>query len=227
MSRITQTSGSPKADPRVRAVVVVAILLVVGALVLDMSGRAVRTAGSDHIAPVRAVATLHAAEQLCQAHMLLPADVQSLRVLARTGGVPLPALSARFVDYRGRVLAAGFLPAGARPGSVTIALRQRGSAPNATFCLRNLGSTPVALLGEPFQPGSYSETVAGRRVNARVDVTYQHAGSESWWQLLGTLSERFGLGKARVFGDWTLAAVALLLLAVWAAAARLLLRELR
>ena len=39
-------------------------------------------------------------------------------------------------------------------------------------------------------------------------------------------THRFGLGKASFFGDWTLPAVALLLLGVWVGTVRLLLREL-
>ncbi len=42
----------------------------------------------------------------------------------------------------------------------------------------------------------------------------------------GMLDERFGLGKASLFGDWTLPAMALALLGVWIAAVRLLAKEL-
>ena len=55
---------------------------------------------------------------------------------------------------------------------------------------------------------------------------YLRPGSESWWQLLGVLDERFGFGKATFFGDWTLPVAALLLLGVWVATVRLLIREL-
>ncbi len=54
---------------------------------------------------------------------------------------------------------------------------------------------------------------------------YLRPGRESWWQLLGTLDQRFGLGKASFFGDWTLPVMALLLLGIWIAAARLLAKE--
>ena len=54
-----------------------------------------------------------------------------------------------------------------------------------------------------------------------VDGVAQPAGSassttarpESWWSLLGVLDQRFGLGKAGFFGDWTLPACFVLLLA--------------
>ena len=58
-------------------------------------------------------------------------------------------------------------------------------------------------------------------------MLYLRAGEESWWQLIPTLSERFGLGKAPLYGAWSLLLAALLLLGVWIAVFRLLARELR
>jgi hypothetical protein len=57
-------------------------------------------------------------------------------------------------------------------------------------------------------------------------VVYLRPGRESWWQLLPTLSRRMGFGKALFFGTWTLPVAALLLLGLWIAVGRLLLREL-
>jgi hypothetical protein len=56
---------------------------------------------------------------------------------------------------------------------------------------------------------------------------YLREHRESWWQLLPTLVDRFGLGKASLIGDWTLPTVAVLFLGTWVAVVRLLLRELR
>jgi hypothetical protein len=74
-------------------------------------------------------------------------------------------------------------------------------------------------------PGT--ESVNGRRVAGAISLVYLRHGSESWWELLPTLTTRFGLGKASVFGDWTLPVLALLLLGVWVVTLRLLVRELR
>jgi hypothetical protein len=71
-----------------------------------------------------------------------------------------------------------------------------------------------------------AEVVDGSQQPGRISLLYLRAGSESWWQLLPTLSRRFGLGKASFFGAWTLPLAALLLLGVWVSAVRLLLREL-
>jgi hypothetical protein len=96
----------------------------------------------------------------------------------------------------------------------------------ATLCIRNAGQRRVLLAGEPFTPGPSSARSAGKAVPARVDVAYFRPASESWWQLLPALGERFGYGKAPLFGGWTLIVLALALLGVWVATVRLLMREL-
>jgi hypothetical protein len=81
------------------------------------------------------------------------------------------------------------------------------------------------VLGGENGPGG-TEVVNGQRQPGDISLLYTRQGSESWWQLLPTLVTRFGVGKASFFGDWTLPVIAFLLLAVWAAVVRLLLREL-
>lgn len=213
---------------RVRVVLALGLALIAAALLLDMSGSAPRTAGTDHINPVAFVATLQGRQELCQPQMVLPANAGSIHVLAGTYGRPLPAFSARFLDGSGTQVATGALPAGGHEGTVSIPLAHSPQrAVGGTLCIASAGPARVVLAGEPFPEGSTSETVAGHPQTGRVDVVYERAGSESWWSLLPALSERVGLGKATLFGDWTLAAAALLLAAVWAASIRLLLRELR
>ena len=99
---------------RVRVLLAVALALVAGTLVLDMSGRAPRLAGTDHTSPVGFVATLHSAQELCQPGMVLPSDAARVQVLVGTYGPPVPELSTRFLGTGGRALAEGRLPAGHR-----------------------------------------------------------------------------------------------------------------
>ncbi|HTR89998.1 MAG TPA: hypothetical protein VMG62_07810 [Solirubrobacteraceae bacterium] len=211
----------------VRLVLVVALALGAGALALDMSGSAQRLAGTDHTAPISFVATLHAGQELCQPGMVLPGEVQSVQVLVGTYGPPVPELTDRFVEAGGRVLAAGRLPAGAKQGNVTIPISHvHGGSASGTLCIAVKGGKTTVLGGNAFTAGPASEQVAGVPRPGRITVVYLRPGRESWWRLLPTLSERFGLGKATFFGDWTLAAAALALLGVWIATARLLWREL-
>ena len=212
---------------RVRVILCVALLAVVGALALDMSGRAPRSAGSDHVGPSVFSAAVPGGGVLCQPVQGLPGDAARAQLLIGTYGHPVPKLQVRFLDAAGAAVAVGQLPSGAREGPVSIALTHHPRSPAATeMCLRVGGVSPVALGGEGGPIASYSELVNGHREPGRISIIYLRRGDESWWQLLPTLARRFGLGKASYFGEWTLPLLALLLLSVWVATAQLLRREL-
>lgn len=214
-----------------RLVLGVAVLAVLAALVLDMSGSAPRGTGSDHISPVVFAATVAGGQSVCQPIAPLPLDAARVQVLIGTYGRPVPALELSFAGASGEV-ASGSLAAGAREGTVTIPIRRvagrTGAAAEAgSFCLHVGGHSNVVLGGEGGPIGASSELVGGKAQPGRVSLIYERAGSESWWELLPSLDHRFGLGKASLFGDWTLPALALLLVGVWVAALRLLLGALR
>jgi hypothetical protein len=213
---------------RVRVVLAIALLLTAGALALDMSGRAPRIAGTDHVDPLVFAATVPGGHELCQPGMVLPPDAASLSMLVGTFGRPVPPLAVRFLDQRGALVARGSPAPGTREGRVTVPLsRTRGAAVGGTLCLANRGRTQIVLGGESVAAGVGSVRVDGRVLPGRIGVAYLRPGRESWWHLLPTVDERFGLGKASFFGDWTLPAVALALAGVWAYALWLLVRELR
>ena len=123
-------------------------------------------------------------------------------------------------------MTSGHLPAGARPGYVTIPLAPVHGTPVPTrFCLSVGGSSGIALGGD-WGPRKLGSEVDGIAQQGKVSLLYLRHGEESWWQLLPTLSRRFGLGKASFLGAWTLPVAALLLLGVWVGTVRLLVREL-
>jgi hypothetical protein len=212
---------------RIRVVLGIAFLLAAGALALDMSARAPRIAGTDHLNQVGFVATVSGGQTLCQPQMILPEDAQRVQMLIGTYGSPAPSLAVNFRDAGGRVLTGGRLAAGARQGEVTVPIAYpHGATAVGTLCVHVGGSRKVSLAGDIFPSGPSSEQIAGRPQAGRIAVTYLRPGSESWWRLLPTLSRRFGLGKASFFGDWTLPFAALVLLGLWVVVARLLVREL-
>jgi hypothetical protein len=213
---------------RVRVALGIALVLVAGVFVLELSGRSPRIAASDHTNPQGFVATVPSGGMLCQPVMTLPADAASVEVLIGTFGHPVPRMTASFEDPGHQSIRPGRIAAGAREGYVQIPLGYpHGAAVGGTLCL-HLGETvhPVVFAGDVFGAGNMSEQVNGVPQAGRIDVVYLRPGRESWWQLLGTLDERFGFGKASFFGDWTLPVAALLLLGVWIATLRLLGREL-
>ena len=211
---------------RVHVVLALAVLVVVGALTLDMSGRATRTAGSNHTKSVVFTAVVPPRGTLCQSVSGLPSDAASVRLQIGSYGTLMPALDARFLANNGDRVASGQLAPGAREGEVTIPLRQVPHASSAArLCLYSHGSGRLAVGGEILPPGPWSANVNGRPQQGPVSLLYLRAKRESWWQMLGTLARRFHLGKAPFFGTWTLPLLAFLLLCVWIGALRLVTRE--
>ncbi len=212
---------------RVRIVLALALVFALSALILDMSGTAPRTAGSNHVSPAVFAAAIPAGGEVCEPVVPLPSDAARVQLLIGTFGKPAPALTLRYLDASGAQVAEGEIAAGAREGLVTLPLHQgRGAGSAARACLRLRGGSRIVLGGEGGPASASTEIVNGTPQGGLVSLIYLRSGSESWWQLLPKLSSRFGLGKAALFGSWTLLVLALLLIGVWLATVRLLLREL-
>jgi hypothetical protein len=210
---------------RVRVVVGFAVLVVAVATVIALSQRGARLAGTNGIKQQAFVVALPAGRQACQRFVLLVDDAARTQVLVGTNGKPAPPLAVTFADRDGRFVARG-LGRPTHEGLVTIPIGAAvdGTRPSTTACIRNLGDRPIVLGGDIAKPEG-SARIDGRTTGGAVSFRYLRAGNETWWSLLPTIASRFGIGKAPIFGDWTLPAAALLLLAVWIAAIRLLVRE--
>jgi hypothetical protein len=191
-----------------------------------MSGRAPRTAGSDHVGFAVFSASVPGRGVLCQGAAGVPEGAAHVQLLIGTYGHPVPDLRIEFLTAAGVVLAAGHLAPGAREGVVSIPLTSLRRGIASSSCLHVGGSSGVVLGGEGGPVTPSSEVINGKPQPGRIGLLYFRPGSESWWQLLPVLSHRFGLGKASFLGDWSLPVAALLLLSAWVGAVRLLAREL-
>ena len=220
-------AGRAPVGAYVRAVLIAGTLAVVAGLVIDMSGSAPRTAGSDRVSPQQFSAVVPGGGTVCQPIEGLPYDAASARILIGTYGRPLPPVGLRFLDASGGIVAVSAVPGG-RQGYVTFPLTRASGAGVATkACLHIGGGDHDAIGGNAAALDPDSELIDGRPQPARITIFYVRRGSESWWQLLPALDLRFGLAKAPWFGRWTLPAVFLLVLIVWLATLRLMARELR
>jgi len=213
---------------RVRIALGLALLATLIGFLIDMSGSAPRLAGGDRIhwpAPDPAVAVAPPGSRMCVEGTILPGDAASM-LIAIHGANRLPRITTTFTDTAGALLARGVLPAGAVESSaVTIALHRPAHAPSAvgSLCLRGGGRATLVYDGVT---GIGTTTVNGVDQPGSPAIIYYRRGSETWWSLLGALDLRFGLGKATIFGDWTLPVIALAALALFAGVVRLLLAEL-
>jgi hypothetical protein len=219
----------PDASVAVRVVLAVGVLLVIGLFVREMSGSASRGAGSDRIRPDTFSVILPAGGTLCETVGPLPDDAARASVLIGTYSRPMPSIDLRFLNAAHQVVASGHLPPGApaNQGYVMVPLHRTGPAISvATACLHVGGSAHYAIGGESGPVTPISAVVNGKQESGSISIFYYRAGSESWWQLLPTLDQRFAFGKATFFGSWTLPVMALLVIVVWIGAVRLLRREL-
>lgn len=209
-----------------RIALAAALLLVVGTLVVELSGRARRIASTNHVNPVEFSAPMPKGGTVCQPGVSLPSDAAGFRVLIGTYGRPTPAASTTFTTAAGRLVTGGYLPAGKPQGYITLPLRHpHGASTSGTLCIRFATQEQLAIGGEPFNLGPAAVQVDGKPVAGILDLVFLRPGKESWWQMLSTLDFRFGLGKSSVFGDWTLPFVAIVLAGAWLLAFRLLIRE--
>ena len=211
---------------RVRIALALALVAIATGLAIDMSGAAPRLAGgNDARWPAPAFSDV----------------VPGGGVGVRTAGTTLPADAARMVmtigSYGGRcrVWSGDFTPTVGGLGS-SAERRRRLSGPSGFDTARSTSraererrrlsaferarTVGVLRLGPESADDGQRQTSERRRL----DPLYR-AGSESWWQLLGALDLRFGLGKWGFFGDWTLPAIALAALLLWFGVARVLVRD--
>lgn len=211
---------------RLRVALSVAVIVVAGTLVLELSGSARRGAGSDHVSTAVFSAAVPGGGTLCQPVPALPAGAAAVQLLIGTYGRPVPALATRFRTRSGVTIAEGTFRGGTHEGVVTIPLKRVHAGESAEACLHVGGAGNYVLGGEGDVPNASSEVVNGKHEPGRIGLSYLRGGRESWWQLLSVVSTRFGLGKASFMGSWTLLVLAILFVAMWVGAIRLLVREL-
>jgi hypothetical protein len=213
----------------VRARVVLGLLigLAVAGLLAVLSASTVRLAGTSHVRTAGFNVRVPGGAEVCQPATSLAAGAGAARLLVGTYGQPVPPLAVRFEAPGGGVLAQGRHDGGGREGYVTVPFAAAVEAlhPVARACVRNLGATPVALGGDVAAPAAGAR-IAGGEPQGVVAFAYPRAHAESWWPRLGEMARRFGVGKAPLFGAWTLPLLALALAGLWVATVRLLLREL-
>jgi len=211
---------------RVRIVLAVALTLVGIAVVVALSQGARRLAGTSFVVQRAFVVALPPHGTACQPGTYVADDSAAAQVLVGTYGRPRPALTVTFSDPGGGLVARGRLPGGARQGLVTVPFAHvvHGSRAATTACVHSDGPERLALGGDVATPAGAAR-IDGRATGGVVGFGYLRPGRESWWSLMPVVAQRFGLGKASRFGTWTLPVLALVLLGLWVAAARLLLRE--
>jgi hypothetical protein len=211
---------------RVRVVLGVALTLVGVAVAVALSQRAPRLAGTSFVLQQGFPVGLPAHKAVCQPGTFLADDSAAAELLV-DAGKRRPALTVTFADPDGTLVGRGRLGAG--PGgrrAVTIPFERvvDGNHAATIACVRSSGPQPLGLGGDVASPTGGAR-LDGRALGGVVGFRYLRAGRESWWSLAPIVAQRFGLGKAGLFGAWTLPLLAIALAGLWLAVVRLLVLE--
>jgi hypothetical protein len=194
------------------AVVAVALVATVVRFVDVGTYDAPRLSGSNGVDALVYRAPLPDGKEHCQADFI-PADTDRVRLRIRAAGDrgPIAPLDIVVKSKDGRRL-----------------VDERVRAPHDEFVLFGLGrrfDAPVPDAMVCFTARGGDIDLGGWEGTARTE--WVRPGSESYFDMAGTIVHRFGLGKATWMGSWTVVPVALLMLAMFALTVRLVLREAR
>ena len=212
-----------------RWVAAVGVCALVAALALALTRSEPRRSGTNMTPAGAFVIGLMAGQEACQESEVLPADTSAIRLTVGTHGQPGPPLEAIVTAPSGRVLTSGRLAAGWHEGLVRIPVKHVSTASEETrVCIREgrsaAGQAPIALAGNN-QLGFVMQVAGKESPGVRLRLDYMRAGSESWYQLLGTIAHRFSLGKAGFLRHWEWWAALVLILATAVLAIATILRS--
>ncbi len=197
----------------VRAVLAVGFLLLVLTLGFVLFDSEQRQAGSNHVPEVEEVVKRRGDWRRCQDGEIVPEGAAALLLRVGTYGRPTPPLRVTARGEDGDFITDGSLPFGQREGHLRIPVRTGRPHAGERARLRD----GVRVRAAPCS----TERVGG------CDFDWLRDGQESWFALLSPVADRFALGKANPLGGLLILFAGLILLASWALAVRIVLREVR
>ena len=211
-----------------------ALLAIVVALIVLLTGRQAQIAGTDRVPNYTFVTELYSGQQLCQSNEIVPAGTAALRMTIGTYGKPGPPLAIAISAAPSaapkaplRRISTGGIAKGWRQGVISVPVTPvRAIHAQASVCIANRGPRPVAIAGTtPPAHYGFDDTVDGTALSSEVRIDYMLAGRPSWFAMLSTLAQRMTFGKGTYIGWMGWIAPLLLMLALVVVLVRVLLRE--
>lgn len=167
----------------------------------------------------------------CQDGEFVPHEASRIRLYVSTpDGRAGPPLDIAIRDPAGRLATSARVPAGYRPGFLDATIpRPRQDVAPGSFCLRNVGTTPVTFAGNftGINPAAFNPDEVKPASGEGIRVDYFRPGRESWLELAPEIAHRFATFKPSFFGSWTMWAVLAALLLLYGAAVELQCRSSR
>ena len=218
---------------RVPVAIAAALAVVAAGVVVTLSQRAPRLAGSN-AAVERSGVSLGVPGRggmRCQDGEAVPGGTGRLRLFPGTfdrlaGPLEVTIATGGRPGVPPRVVARGRVTGPFGPGTQFVPVRPRieHRIDFARLCIVNQGPSAVTLSGNRTPVLGSGANAFKARLDDDVRVDYMYPRDRAWWGLAGTLAERFGLVKASFFGAWTMWAMFGVLAALWAGVIVLLLR---
>jgi hypothetical protein len=207
---------------RVGAAVALGVALVVAGLVVTLSQRAHRLAGSNAKVETAGITLPVAPGRLrCAVHQEVPAESASVRMVAaaeRRARSPITVS----IASGGRQLSTGSVAAGdASTPLVRVPIQPvRTNLYDATVCVQNRGTRRESFAGN-------LTPVAGPRLAGEDVIRFDWLlpGRPSWWGVSGKVAARSALLKPSFVGAWTLWAAFGVIAGLWAAAIAIVVRH--
>jgi hypothetical protein len=214
---------------RVRVGIAIGLLLIAtGLLAVLLKQERPYLGDNEHNVELLAGVVIPGRASACQAGETIPPRTGVMRFSVSTAGRRAGPVEVS-VQRGGEAVASGRSAAGIVDQPIDVRLEgAEDGVQDARICVRNAGRVQVAVIGES----------ARSRPAARVSVSsfpQDRAMRWEWYEAepvtrlarVGDVAERYGLVKASFFGSWTFWVGLAVLLAISAAAVRLVVRELR
>jgi hypothetical protein len=153
-----------------------------------------RLAGTNNVYGFFPNVTIEPGAEACAMAELVPGDTGAVRVRAEPAG----PLAVRLVRD-GRELANGAMEAGTAPVRPVVTETTSG----VDVCFRNEGDAEVVLWGYGAVAGTPQRTeLDGEPIDERVRLSYLRPGTESGWEIAGTVAHRMGIGRGSLLEGW-------------------------
>jgi hypothetical protein len=186
-----------------RAVLIGGVVLILAGLAYVVSKPAYEQTGTDDVKPETFAVVVPRGGTVCQGPDLIQAKTGRVATVIGSYGRPGPPVSLVMRQARLGVVATGGLRPGWKEGAVGIPLRRPLKADAApVLCLHNGGRSRLALAGVMAPVKGSTTTLNGKRVGARLSLTYTEKSKRSGWSRVGDLASR--VGDAHGVGSWLL-----------------------
>ncbi|MGB2711810.1 MAG: DUF2142 domain-containing protein, partial [Conexibacter sp.] len=194
------------------------------ALVVTLSRGGEHRSGTNGVWALTALAEVPTGSSICQGRELLPAGTAAIRIIVGAPGDFGPPLTVT-VERHGRKLIGTRVAAGWRGlNAIARITPPSRDLDNVEVCFTPRDGGMVTAVGGPTPLDSAQARGDGTVLSGSVPIDYLRAGEQSWWSAVPTVARRIGLGRGSWGGGWVAWAIAALMLASVALAARLVLR---